>query len=316
MNFTITMIEVVQPGTLATIQDGGRKGYMSYGIPRSGFMDPYSAALANQLVGNPVGSPLLEFFGRGAALRFHTGCMLAITGAVRKFSLNGTIRQEIGALAVYAGDVLKILDIGYGNIWYLAVAGEWKVEEVMGSLATYLPTAMGGLHGRPLKKNDQIEVEVRPAKNDRIRIPEDMQPYYGQSATIRVLAGPEFHWLDPQSVDLFFSRAFTIGFHSNRMGYRLGGVHLAASGYDIPSRTVVRGTVQLPSSGEPIVLMADCQVTGGYPRIASVISADIGTFAQLAPGNRVRFREVEANTALSVLRRQEEKIGQISRIRK
>ena len=292
------MISMLKPALQTTVQDLGRRGYRHLGVGLSGAMDSLSLTIGNYLVGNAADTAGLEFCMPPARLRFDVSCAMALTGADCAARLDDVSVGLGRRVAVEAGQILDLEAPSSGFRAYVCVAGGIDVPPVMGSRSTDLQAAMGGLDGRLLRRGDILEfmaASVPPMSGIGVLLPP-------LSSDIRVMPGPEFDSFDAESRELFFSAVWKVTSQSNRMGYRLEGPALVRRGGDeLKSHAVFPGFVQVPAGGAPIVLMADAQATGGYPRFATVIAADHWRLAQIAPGTSIRFAPLsraEAHLAL------------------
>jgi biotin-dependent carboxylase-like uncharacterized protein len=295
------MIEILSAGTLTSIQDEGRTGYLDYGVSHSGVLDKWSAYQAQTLVGKTLKDPILELLGNGIDIGFHDSFKISISGAAQDIMINDTQVAKNQSLEIKKGDVLSISSVGNGLASYLAIGGSWQVPKTLNSYSTHIPSGTGGINGLPLVKGDHIQI----AKDTVIEVEqtaEIKESFYPTMKTIRILPGAEFPTLNPESENILFSEPFRVSVNSSRMGYRLEGNKLKADSSDIQSKTVLKGTIQLTSSGQMIALMNDAQTTGGYPRIAQIIEADLDFFAQSSSGVLVRFRKVSMDEALKLLR--------------
>jgi len=303
-------VEVVAPGLLTTVQDLGRTGYARYGVPAAGALDAFAARAANRLVGNADHAPVLEITLAGPTLRFATpGAVFAVTGADLSSQLDG--REVPGWTACVAprGATLKFGKRRAGLRAYLAVAPRgFVVGPVLGSAATYLRGGFGGLAGRALKAGDGLPAGPAPAGREALAgraLPPAARPPYRREPVVRVVLGPHAERFTDEALATLLAAAYTVGPASDRMGYRLHGPALARhEPADILSQGLPLGGIQVPGDGQPIVLLADHQTTGGYPLIATVSSADLPLLAQLAPGDRLRFRAVSVAEAQAAYRAQ------------
>ncbi len=298
-------IRILKPGILSTIQDMGRKQYLASGVPVAGCMDNLSGRLANLALGNDPGAAVIEFTYGNAAFSTDTGLLMAYSGngAVLK---SGALRLESNKpLFVPAGTTIELTENVSGTYTYLAVAGGWDVSEVMGSRSTYTTACIGGLEGRSLKKGDVLKNSpgigplttslLNQLAGTEINYPNwSISPALKQAPeAIRVVKGPEFGWFNEHEANKLFSNPFTLSGNSNRMGYQLDGPLMKkTANKELLSTAVVPGTLQVTGNGQMILLMADCQTTGGYPRIAQVIAADLHICAQSRPNNSIIFKEV------------------------
>ncbi|WP_298821737.1 biotin-dependent carboxyltransferase family protein [Chloroflexus sp.] len=301
------VIEVIAGGPLLTIQDGGRLTARRYGVPVGGAMDRFALAAANRLVGNSLNAPALELTAGGIQLRFGARMTIALTGADVQAHLDGTPLAPWQSVLVPAGSTLSLH--GRRGMWggrnYLAVAGELAAEWAIGSASTCLAGGFGGYEGRALRSGDRIPVRPRLGTVvEGVRWwPADRRPSYRAQPCLRVLPGPQRSVL-PEAWEKLLSATFQIDQAASRQGYRLSGALLPARDLSLPSFGVVPGAIQLPPDGQPILLMADAQTTGGYPVIAVVIGADLPLAAQLLPGDQLSFTETDLTTAQAALAQQ------------
>jgi antagonist of KipI len=305
--------EVVAPGLLDTVQDLGRWGHQSSGVPVSGAVDGFSLQVGNLLVGNPRGAAGLEMALCGPTLRVTADTLIAVCGADLGASLDGEPVPRWKSVAVRAGQALAFGGARSGAWAYLCVAGGIEVPPVLGSRSTCLRGGFGGLAGRALGSGDLLEAgqPSRSARAGRSLRPSDV-PSYGTRAGVRALPGPQADRFEGLALDTFFSARYTVSRHADRMGCRLEGPGLSAEGgHDILSAGVVAGSVQVPGDGAPIVLLADRQATGGYAVIAAVVSADLATLAQLPPGSSVSFSRATVDEAVAAARQREDFLATI-----
>lgn len=283
---------VLKPGLCTTFQDAGRTGYQHIGVPVNGPMDALAQQLANLLVGNPLGLGTLELTLQGPTLRFDARALIVLAGADLGASLDGQPLPPNRAVRVKPGAVLTFAQRKAGARAYLAVAGGFSVEPVLGSVSTYRRGAYDGMLGRALAAGDRLGFASSFRNAPRIVLPASLTRALEREALapIRIVPGSEWQHFDDEAQQHLLSAEYTIGNDSERMGYRLQGPALALrQPLELLSEAVAFGTVQVPPNGQPIVLMADRQTTGGYPRIAHVISADLPLLAQRLPGETVRF---------------------------
>lgn len=278
-------LKILNPGMLATVQDLGRPGYRSAGLPLGGAVDAFSLHVANLLVGNTPEAAGLEMTLVGAELEFETDALIAVTGA----PMDGPAPWR--PHEVKAGERIKFGAAKRGCRTYLAVAGGVAVPEVLGGRGTDLRAGVGGWSGRALAKGDVLP--VGPGAREivgRWSVDPRILPEIAPDLVLRTVVGPE-----AAEFSGGISRGeFAVSLQSDRMGLRLAGPVLSRrTGGDLVSSAVTPGTVQVPPDGAPIVLLADAQTIGGYPRIAHVIRADQPVLAQLRPGDRLRFRNVK-----------------------
>lgn len=287
------MIRVLDPGPQTTVQDGGRRGQLRYGIPPSGPVDAPSFALANRLVGNADGTAGLEFTLIGPRLRAEAPCAIAVTGAESPVSINDAPAAAWTTLRLAAGDVVKIGPARSGVRGYVAFAGGIDVPPVLGSRATYLRGRLGGLEGRALRRDDVLRLGAAGPVRGRA-VPAAATPDWRTEPVLRVVLGPQADRFTDAGVAAFLGGTYEVLPQSDRMGARLSGPRVAhARGHDIISDGIALGAVQVPGDGQPIVLLVDRQSTGGYTKIATVCSFDIPRVGQAKPGQRVRFSVVD-----------------------
>ncbi|MFG6440715.1 biotin-dependent carboxyltransferase family protein [Roseateles sp. LKC17W] len=302
------MIEIVRAGPLATVQDLGRPGWRDRGLSLCGALDEFALQAGNLLVGNTSGAAGLEFTLGGATLRFHADSCIAVTGTDADAQLDGRAVHPWWRLRVRAGQTLKLAAPRERMRSYLAVTGGINVPEALGSRSTDLKAHFGGLDGRALRDGDCLPLiagAALPSRAVGLRPPV-------WTPSVRALPGPEYDDFAADARDAFWSNDWTVTPQSNRMGYRLAGPVLTREhGVELPSHGVLPGVVQVPPSGQPIALLADAQTTGGYPKIAVVIHADLWKLAQLRLGARVRFVRCTQADAATALRDQQLLLNQM-----
>ncbi|HSL23241.1 MAG TPA: biotin-dependent carboxyltransferase family protein [Vicinamibacterales bacterium] len=303
-------IAVIRAGLLTTVQDGGRWGLQHLGVPVAGPMDPFSMAWANLLVGNAAGEAAIEATLLGPELLFEQDTVVAITGA----DLSATVRQGAGPVAVplaraielARGAVLRFGEKRSLSRAYIAVRGGVDVPVVLGSRATSLQAGLPGLAGRPLRTGDALAIGDRAVSAPKTGGPALKETTREAPAALRFVWGPDRELLADTEAENFLHAVYFLSTQSNRMGYRLEGpsIGVARAG-TLLSEATPMGTIQVPPSGQPIVLMADRQTTGGYPRIGSVITADFRVAGQLAPADQVRFVPCDMDEATRALREEQ-----------
>lgn len=294
-------ITVVKPGLQTTIQSGPRTGLRHMGVPANGAADPLSLALANQLLGNAWDAPAIESTLLGPTLRFEAECAFAITGAVAAISLNGRAIKLHETRFADVGDELTIGAAEVGARNYIAVAGGFVVDKVLGSSSTNLQAGFGGLEGRALEAGDGLR-PVGTAVTESAT-PEEFRLPVSSSWALRTCAASETELLDERSAGHLFNTNWTIDRRADRMGLRLEGPRLTvASDGRMPSAGVIPGIIQCPEDGAPYVLSVDAGTVGGYPRIAQVACADRHILGQLRPGDHVRLLKREPDEAVAELR--------------
>ena len=300
-------LEIKTPGIHTTVQDRGRYGYQRFGVPVSGAMDEFALRAANLLVGNDQGAACLEMTALGPGIKVLADTWIAVTGGDLSPKLNGDLIPRWQTVEVPAGGVLSFDEMRDGMRAYLAVAGGIDVPVVMGSRSTYISAGIGGLEGRALKAGDFLHTLPVDAEPVTRRLPAGYEaPTYGEHHVIRVVFGPQHRAFSPESLGTFMTSKWIISMDSDRMGYRLEGPPIEhAAGPDIVSDGNPPGAIQVPGDGVPMVLLADRGTTGGYTKIATVITADLGRLAQAVPGQSLTFRSVTIEEAHEVLRKRE-----------
>jgi antagonist of KipI len=298
-------ITVIRPGMLTTVQDLGRWGFQANGVPVAGPMDEYSHMLANRIVGNLPSAAALEVTLMGPELRAEVEVICAVAGATFALTVGAVTVPMHTAFTLRPGDRLKFGARSAGARATLAVRGGLDVPAVFESRATSLISRMGPFGGRALQAGDVLPVApvrtlITHATEEQAVIP---LPLPTGGARLRVVAGPQEQFFTREAYDTLFGSRYVITPASNRMGYRLEGPPLAHAGRaDMLSDATPLGSLQVPASGQPILLMADRQTTGGYPKIGVVISADLPLAGQLAPGDWIEFAPCAREAAVDALR--------------
>lgn len=302
------VFRVVKPGLLSTLQDLGRAGYQRFGVSPCGAMDVFALRLANRLVGNPEGSVSLEMTLPGTELLAMRDCEVALTGADLNACLDSKPIESWENFSIKAGQRLSLSQRKRGARAYLSVAGGFAAEHVLGSGATDLRNGWGGLQGRCLQRDDVLYVldATRSSSRFLLRVRPEVLAEYRNPFLLRVLEGPQSDLFPDATRRQFLAAEFRVGAKSNRMGYRMEGPRLCGPGGDMISDATPQGAIQVVPSGEALLLMADRQTVGGYPKIAVLISADLPKAAQLCSGHRVRFHAVSLEQAHQALVRQNE----------
>lgn len=303
-------LTILSPGPLTTVQDSGRFGALGKGFSPGGAMDMDAMTVANLLVGNAPGVGVLEMTMLGITARFDCETVIALTGADMSTRLNDRPIARYASVAVHPGDVLTMGAASRGMRAYLAVTGGFDLPLVMGSVSTNLKCALGGFQGRKLKTGDELPLNQSgaPFLPRQVSPPED----YPDCISLRVLLGPQDDAFTQKGIDTFLGCEYTVTDKADRMGIRLSGEIIESkNGVDILSDGIAAGSVQIPASGTPIIMMADRQTTGGYAKIATVISADLSRAAQARPGTRIRFVRVTEAEAIRLRRDAEKKRKQL-----
>jgi len=300
-------VVVVKPGMLTTVQDAGRWGLQARGVPVGGPMDGVSHRLANALVRNAPGAAGLEITLLGPELEFDDERVVAVAGAQFDLLLDGRTMPSNAPFIVSAGARLRFGARRVGARAYVAISGGIAVPPTLGSRATHLISGMGGVAGRALAAGDVLPLGEPTDVYGSVSMPQAaIVPLPDRHARVRVLPGPQTEYFSPDALEALQSAAYVIAPNSDRMGFRLEGPPLAHSrGADIISDATPLGVLQVPASGQPILLMADRQTAGGYPKIATVISADIPVAGQLGPGDTIAFAVCTMREAIAALIAQE-----------
>jgi 5-oxoprolinase (ATP-hydrolysing) subunit C len=295
-------LEVLAPGAYASLQDAGRRGYRRVGVPWAGVLDPRAMRIANALVGNPDGAPVIEGFDGGLQLAARGGPVRVAVAAdaVLEHEHAGE-RRSVGAwrsLTLADGDVLRVRRIDAGRVVVVAVEG-LAVPRVLGSASTYARAALGGVDGRALAAGTRLPAGVAERRPEKMLRDPPRRP----TGPIRIVAGPQADHFDTATLAAFAAADYRVTAEADRMGVRLEGPALRHLGPpEIISDATVPGSIQVPGKGQPIVLLADAQTAGGYPKIATVIGADLPRLATSRPGQTLRFTFVDASAAEGLAR--------------
>ena len=309
----MSTLRVEKPGMLTTVQDMGRQGFGPLGVSPSGAADALSLELGNRLVGNPPGAAALELTLVGGRFVFPDGARIALAGSDFGATLGGQALPNWLARTAPPGSPLELGATRGGARCYLCVAGGVRVSSVMGSASTHLLSALGGFEGRALRKGDTIEIAPSSLGAGRRQLSggalaalaPDAFEAPGKPKTLRVTDGPQSEQFSPRAWSAFLENAYAVTEESNRMGLRLSGPSIAARvPGEMISEGVSLGAIQITPGGQPIVLFVEQQTTGGYPKIANVIGADLFRLGQLRPRDQVRFERVPLEEALRLLRAQ------------
>jgi antagonist of KipI len=305
-------VTILKPGIMSSVQDLGRWGFQQFGVPVGGALDKLFASLANIICGNDEKEAVLEMTLQGSSILFNENTHCAFTGGGCKVFVDDVELPFNRLLYIPAFSILTTQPAARGCRTYLAVAGGWDIPKTMGSASTYVPSAIGGVKGRNL-----IAGDILPFKKRKYTIPSSSMKLLGDKIQtsqwqvpdliahdedprmIHVVPGPEYDLFDEGSRNTFFQSTYTIGLQSNRMGYRLEGEKLLMKEkQEMVSTPVASGIIQVTHDGTPIILMADAQTTGGYPRIARVCSSDMSKLAQKRPGEKIRFCPISEEESL------------------
>lgn len=325
------MLKILKPGLLSTVQDLGRIGYQKQGVIASGVMDPVAHRIANLLVGNDQNEASLEMTLAGPKIEFQESALISICGGDLAPHINGEPVKQWRPVYVQKGSVLTFGQAKEGCRAYLAVAGGIDVPVVMESRSTYMRAEIGGFHGRSLESNDELMIgtpspsaeetleELEREANDQPfvemdwYVATDFAPQFQEDQPIRVIKGREFELFTTESQQALFSETFKVSSKSDRMGYRLEGAELSLENkQSMISEAVAFGTIQVPSNGQPIVLLADRQTTGGYPKIAQIASVDLPVIGQMKPGATISFEEITLEEAQKLYLNREKQIQELT----
>ena len=299
--------EVLNPGVFTAVQDLGRPGYMKYGTPASGVADRFSAQVANSLVGNPPGAALLEITLFRLELLTLNHLVIAVTGGDLSPTLNGNPLPMWQTFPVNKGNRIAFRMRKQGFRAYLAVQGGLSGKEFLGSRSVFVRGLMGNVlqTGEILESGNPVTQSIVLKK-----MPQEMVPAFSDKNPLRVILGPQEDRFTPKGIETFLSSEYRVSPQSDRMGYRLQGPTIEHSrGADIISEPIARGAIQVPGDGLPIILLWDGQVSGGYTKIANVISADLDHLAQVMPGDRIHFMAVSLEEAHQALREERGRWG-------
>lgn len=296
---------VEEPGLMTSIQDLGRIGWQASGVTPSGALDGMALRLANALVGNAQNIGGLEIRMVGPVLRVEAEsvqvALVGTTAVLEVLSPEAARYPSHRTVTLYRGDVFKVGETPDGAVCYLAVKGGFGLPKLFGSQATHEAAALGGIAGRGLRAGDALPLVSQSSGGRQVECMIGAYPVEADGGVIRVVLGPQDDHFTTEGVETFLTRPYTLSQASNRMGARLDGPKIAhRDGFDIPSDGIVTGSIQVPGTGLPIILLADRQTTGGYPKIATVISSDLGKVGRMKPGTSLRFKAlsvVEAESA-------------------
>jgi antagonist of KipI len=295
-------LEIVELSGLATIQDSGRSGWRKFGVPSSGAMDAFAFQAANKLVGNDANCATIEIGLGDITLRALHDCVVAVAGVGYGVSIYVWGFPLWSSYYVRAGWTIRLNKLDSGMWAYLAIAGGVVTQPVLDSVSTNLRGHFGGLDGRQLQAGDVLKTGT-PSRslNDLSArtLPLDARPVYSDNPTIDFIMGPQERYFTDESIATFLSQEYTVSTTSDRMGYRFEGAALKhRTKAELISEGMMMGAIQIPSNGQPIVMLADSPTTGGYPKIGTVISADLPLLAQCVPGkSKIRFRETTVTKA-------------------
>ncbi|HUG63107.1 MAG TPA: biotin-dependent carboxyltransferase family protein, partial [Methylomirabilota bacterium] len=296
-------------GLFSTIQDAGRFGYQRFGISASGAMDAVGLRLANALAGNPPGMAAIETTMSGPTFTVEADrCRIAVAGDVA-VTISGKAAESWRAHELVRGDVVRIGAMRTGMRGYVAVTGGFDIPPVLGSLSTHTRSGIGGLDGGPLKAGDRLALCAPAASGPCLALGEAHRPRVGRG-TIRVMLGPQADAFTDAGIETFLTGSYSISSKADRMGYQFDGPPIEhRSGFNVVSDGIMNGSIQVPGSRRPIVLLADRQSTGGYPKIATVVEPDLPALGQARPGDTLRFEAIDGAAAEALARRHRDAVS-------
>lgn len=288
---------IKKPGLQSLVQDGGRIGFQAYGVPLSGPMDWFSAKLANRILGLPEDHPVLELTLIGPSIEVEGDCQICLTGADLSPKLNGEAIEMYKGINIKSGSVLSFGRPLRACRAYLALRADWKAAEWLASKSSFVSSGGKSFTFNVLKSNTVLDFATLSPLSSKVFPIERLKPQ-SSPCRVRVLEGPEFERFSRRNIADFFSQNFILSNNSNRMGYRLeSNLPEYQPDQELISSGIVPGTIQISNSGQPIILMAEAQTSGGYNRIANVIYADMPVLAQAKPGDQIRFELVQLEDA-------------------
>jgi len=295
-------LEVIEANGLATIQDAGRIDWRRFGVPTSGPMDMFAFRAANALAGNTATSAVIEIGLGDIIFRALRDCVISVAGVGYALSIYIWDFPLWSSYYVRSGWTIRLNKLDTGMWAYLAIAGGVQAQPILGSRSTYLRGHFGGLNGTQLQVGDILRSETPSRSLNELAarsLSAEALPAYSDNLVVDVILGPQEKYFTNESMSTFMEQEYSVSATSDRMGYRLEGAKLThRNKVELISEGMAMGTIQVPSSGQPIVMMADCPTTGGYPKIATIASADLPLFAQCVPNkSRIRFQETSVAKA-------------------
>jgi len=303
----MSVIQVQSPGLLTTVQDLGREGFGPLGVSPSGAADPISLRLGNRLVGNAEGAAALEMTLLGGTFVFPHGAILALTGSDFAAMLDGAPVELWTSVEVKPGQALRVGATRSGARSYLCVQGGIAEKHFLGSVSTHLLSGLGGHEGRALRKGDALHTGPTTGSFRKRAVAPRLLERLSPRKVLRVTPGPQSDSFPRKSHQLFYEGSYRVAEESNRMGLRLEGPSIAqGSSGEMITEGVSIGAVQITAGGQPIILFVEQQTTGGYAKIANVISADLHSLGQLRPRDDIRFEQVDWDAARALLLEQEQ----------
>lgn len=311
------MITVIRSGAFTTVQDAGRWGYQTWGLPVSGALDPYAYQVANILAGNAAGTAALEMTDEGGIYHFDTATLGAVAGADMGLTINGQTVPNWSSFAIPAGANLIFGKAKTGRRAYLAVSGGVIVQPVLGSCSTYVLAGIGGKDGRRLYVGDMLETgDAGPARSGDYVLPMDVQRVYSSQWTLSVTPGPQANWFAFSARKDFLSEEFTISTHADRSVCEVESPLLEVPEGELVSDATGWGAIEVPASGQLLLVLPDHGTTRGFMKIAYVIQADFPKLAQLRPGDKVKFHAVTWHGAVDAYKKQQETLSMLQTLHK
>lgn len=306
----MNLFRVVKPGFFTTVQDLGRFGFLKFGVPISGAMDNFSLQIANMLVSNDYGDACLEMTLFGPELEALHNIQIAVAGDI-SLQINGQDSDPWQTINLMTGDIVSFGKVRTGCRAYLAIRGGIDVPVVLGSRSTHVRGEIGGMQGRQLKAGDYVEgFDAAQPIDHCLILPREFISSFSNEIDVGVVLGPQSTSFTEKGLAAFLSNPYVVTVEADRMGYRLEGPQIEHSEHiDTISEAILPGSIQVPASGKPIVTMQDAQTTGGYPKIAVVMSADLHTLGQAKPGDKICFHETDLSMAHHKLQDYKKKIG-------
>jgi biotin-dependent carboxylase-like uncharacterized protein len=314
----VAIFEVLEPGILTTIQDLGRYGFSQFGVPPSGALDTFSFRVGNLLVGNKGEEAALEITLMGLRIKALKEVVISITGGDLSPALNGEPLERWRTHLLVEDDVITFKKVHAGCRAYLAVSGGFVVPKIMGSCSTYLSGNFGGLEGRKLRRKDILYSSDISSPLDKLglRFPGDWIPSLEKEVSLRVIPGPQNQHFTGKGFQTFCSSSYQVTPQCDRMGVRLEGPKIERRPdveESIISEGLISGAIQVPGDGKPIIILTEL-VTGGYTKIATIISTDLSKVAQLKPGDQVRFIPISIEESRGLLKEQEKRLKDFKEI--
>jgi len=299
-------IKILTPGFFTTIQDMGRYGFQQFGVSACGVMDSYAYKAANLLLGNPLDAAVLEVSLLGPEIEFLLDSSIAITGGDLTPAIDGKIVPMWESIPVKKSSVLSFKGLKSGARSYISFGGGINTEPIMGSRSTDIKAGIGGINGKKLSQGDTIDLGEWNNKFSFKKLSEEAIPEYKSAQSIRVILGPQADYFTEKGISTFLNSAYTVSGQFDRMGYRLEGDKIESKkGSDIISDGISMGSIQIPGSGKPIILMADRQTAGGYTKIGVVATADLYKIAQAKQGDSFNFVVITVEDGQRLFKEQE-----------